>query len=602
MIAASLAVIAIILSLLHTHQSTLQQEKIRVFGVAITRALSGVEYAQLVPEAGHKSLVDTLTSVQGSENFAYGVVVNLEGQHLFETASAGTLIPDTRMPTEPAGWIGEHFLNSPGDNRQIREFFAPAMRGGELAGFVRVGYYNESAYGWGKEISYFALMALPIFLLTAASYFMIRREIRPLAQLSEKMEQATHAYGISTMPAAHGQDLGDFIQRFDQFIQLVQSRVQQADTESVSTQTSARLLGYKQEKAESALNAIPEAVLVIDDTCIPTFVNSKVEAVLGVASDEIIGHAPQTWCKNEEVLAFLIRFNQSTTSTRTASLEYTPDTNPDRRFSVSAFPLFSPRDKSVLFGRLIIFHDISNEHLAKKAGSEFVAHVSHELKTPLNTLAAYSELLLDYTLLDDAQRVEAVNVIHDEAERMAGLINNLLNISKLETGTLKLDRKRVKIHDLLQDAIDRMNKNAFDKGITIELNMPPDLGSARLDKDLFRIAIDNLLSNAIKYSNPGSRVILSAQNPDNDLMTITVRDQGIGISAEDCEKVFLKYYRSNSSDVTSRSGHGLGLYLVKQIIEMHHGAVSVSSELGKGTEFCISFKAQPVLLEESRSL
>ena len=185
---------------------------------------------------------------------------------------------------------------------------------------------------------------------------------------------------------------------------------------------------------------------------------------------------------------------------------------------------------------------------------------------------------------------------------MAGLINNLLNISKLETGTLKLERKRVKIHDLLQDAYDRINKSAFDKGVAIQLNIPPDLGSARLDKELFRIAIDNLLSNAVKYSNSGSQVTLSAQNPDTNQKMISVRDQGIGISPEDCEKVFLKYYRSSSNEVTSRSGHGLGLYLVKQIVEMHHGAVTVNSELGKGTEFRITFKAQPVQLEESDDL
>ncbi len=251
---------------------------------------------------------------------------------------------------------------------------------------------------------------------------------------------------------------------------------------------------------------------------------------------------------------------------------------------------------------LIVFRDISREFLAKHAGAEFVSHVSHELKTPLNTLGAYSELLLGYASLTEAERVDAVNVIHGEVERMTRLINNLLNISKAETGTLQLVRTRVKMHDLLQDVFDSMSSVALGKGIELELKIPPDLGSARLDKEMFRIAINNLISNAIKYSNPGGKVTLSARNLDDDQRQISVRDQGIGIAPDECEKVFLKYYRVGNSETASRSGHGLGLYLAKQIIELHHGSITVNSELGKGTEFIITFKAQPVQLEESKAL
>ncbi|TMG73808.1 MAG: cell wall metabolism sensor histidine kinase WalK, partial [Betaproteobacteria bacterium] len=235
--------------------------------------------------------------------------------------------------------------------------------------------------------------------------------------------------------------------------------------------------------------------------------------------------------------------------------------------------------------------------LARQAGAEFVAQVSHELKTPLTTIATFSELLLGYSKLSDQDRVEAVNTIHNEVERAADLINNLLNISKLETGTLPVERQRVKIQDLLQEIVDSMSKSARARQVQVELKIPPDLGSARLDKDLFRIAIDNLLNNAIKYSRPGGRVILNAEKLPENQMKISISDQGIGISPEDCERVFEKYYRSGSKEVTSRSGHGLGLYLAKRIVELHHGTISVHSELGKGTEFSIQFEAQPARLE-----
>ena len=123
--------------------------------------------------------------------------------------------------------------------------------------------------------------------------------------------------------------------------------------------------------------------------------------------------------------------------------------------------------------------------------------------------------------------------------------------------------------------------------------------SIALDKELFRIAIDNLLSNAIKYSDPGGKVTLTATPLSDHEMKISVRDQGIGMSPEDCNKVFDKYYRSSNPLVALRSGHGLGLYVARQIVELHHGKLSVASELGKGSEFTIQFSAQTARLQET---
>lgn len=601
MIVATLIVIALIGGLLYQYQLKLHLEKIRVSGVALSRALSGAEYSQLVAESGKNSLMSRLISVQANKDFAYGVVVDPDGKPLREELGAGVAIPRATMPSEPFAWFGEHTLLGPGDGRPIMEFFAPVMHDGALAGFVRVGYYQTPSGFLGNDVSNLALMALPVFLLTALSFLLIRRELRPLGQLSDKIEQAAKSYGPGTpMVAGHG-ELEDFVRRLDQFLQLVQSRVQQMDTATVSARTASHLLSYKQEKAEAALNAIPDGVLVIDDDCVATFSNIKAESALGISCKDIVGRPPQEWCDNPTVLAFLMRFKNTPPGMRQTTIEYIPEGHPDRRIVAAAFPLFSPRDHATLFGRLIVFRDVSQEFQVRQAGAEFVSHVSHELKTPLNTLSAYSELLLDYDTLEAGERVQAVNVIHGEVERMSRLINNLLNISKLETGTMQLNRKRVKVRELLQDCFDNAINNARGRNIEVQLSISPDLGSARLDKALFGIAIDNLLGNAIKYSDPGGQVTLSAELLDDDLMQITVRDQGIGISPEDCEKVFEKYYRAGTNETRARSGHGLGLYLAKTIVELHHGTIVVSSEVGRGSAFVVTLKAQAVQLEEMQN-
>jgi signal transduction histidine kinase len=453
-----------------------------------------------------------------------------------------------------------------------------------------------------NELPALALMALPVFLLTTLSYFLILREIRPLRQLGVKMGSMSRHYDMATPAAPEPRNHGEFIERFDRFIELVQSRVEHLNSQAVSSQTTAHLITYKQEKAESALNSLPDAVLVLDDSGLPTFVSPKLEPVLNRSREAIFGKLPQEWCDNRELLSFLLRHKNSQSSVLTSSLEFVPEVSPDRRMAITAFPLFSPRDRSIVFGTLFVFRDVTSERAARQAGAEFVAHAAHELKSPLHALMGYSEMLLDRATLTEAEQVNAVNVIHTEVGRMTGLINNLLNLANMESGVLKPNRKRVKLHDLMQDAFESTLNNSIGKEVELELAVPADLGSVRLDKDMFRVAIDNLLGNAIKYSNPGGKVTVSACTLDDGQIQIKVRDRGIGIAPEDCARIFEKHFRASNSETAARSGHGLGLYLAKQIIEMHHGTIGVASELGKGTEFVITFKAQPAQLEVSEAL
>lgn len=599
MIGASFAVVALIMWLVYAQQVRLHRDEVRVHGVALTRVLAGADFSQLVPQAGKPSLVATLASVQASDAFAYGVVVTPSGGKLFEVTSAGSIVPPATMPTDPASWFGEHSLVSPGDGRRIREFFGPVLKNGDLAGFVRAGYYEKPQILQTAEISYGALLALPVFLLTAMSYFLLRREIRPLAAIGAKIEQLGAAHG-QALEVGTNLELHHYIRRFERHVESVQSRIGNLEAQYREAQTANRLLSYKQEKTQAVLDAIPQAVLVVDDVCVPMFANPKVEPFLGISRTELIGKTPEIWCKDKVVLALLIRLRQQAGSSLHASnISYSPEGHPERKVAVAAIPLQTTRDPSTPFGTLVIFRDISGEHLAEQAGTDFVAQVSHELKTPLNTLLAYSELLLDYGALSESERVNAVNVIHDEVERAAVLINNLLNIAKLKTGTLPISRQRVKLAELLRDSAEKMSKNADTKGVTLELKIPSDLEPIALDKELFRVAIDNLLSNAIKYSDRGGKVTLAVTHQNDHEMQISVLDEGIGMSPEDCQKVFDKYYRSSNPLVASRSGHGLGLYVARQIVELHHGKLSVSSELGRGTEFVIQLSVQPARLQET---
>ena len=249
----------------------------------------------------------------------------------------------------------------------------------------------------------------------------------------------------------------------------------------------------------------------------------------------------------------------------------------------------------------MVVRDVTGRDDSKQRQGDFVSHIAHELKTPLNVLAMYSESLLIEGASNEAHRVEAVNVIHDEVERLSTLINNLLAINQYELGGVVAQRKHVRIHDLLDDAFKNLSQSRGDKPLTFESDIPRDIGSIFVDKDLLRIAINNLLTNAIKYSKPGGLVRLVASE-DESSVEIRVIDQGFGIAEEDKAQIFTKFYRSNNDDIRQQTGHGLGLSLARQIVLMHHGELSFSSELGEGSEFVIRLeKISSQILDDNQS-
>jgi two-component system sensor histidine kinase VicK len=314
---------------------------------------------------------------------------------------------------------------------------------------------------------------------------------------------------------------------------------------------------------------------------------AKAAALLGAQPEELAGKPVDEWCTRREVRTMLARFGDpANLSAYSAQVEYSLDDNPDRRTCVAAYPLFSPRDRSVLFGMLVLFRDVSEQYLARQAGMEFVAQVSHELKTPLTTIATFSELLLDYAKLSAEDRVEAVNGIHGEVGRAVGLITNLLNVFKLEAGTLPLERQRVKINDLLADAVQSMRRSSQGREVELELKIPPDLGSARLDKDLFRIAIDNLVGNAIKYGARGGWIGIEARRAGGEV-GITISDRGIGIAPADQQRIFEPFYRADDVVDAQMQGAGLGLSLVLRIVQAHGGRIAVKSAKDAGSQFTV---------------
>ena len=174
----------------------------------------------------------------------------------------------------------------------------------------------------------------------------------------------------------------------------------------------------------------------------------------------------------------------------------------------------------------------------------------------------------------------------------------MLSMAKIEMGSISVERQRTKLRDLLQDTFDTVMRSAECGELEFKLELPSDMSSINVDKELLRTAINNLLTNAIKYNRPGGVVALYAEESDEQIK-IAVRDTGIGIHLEDQAHIFDKFFRSENQTVRKMSGHGLGLSLTKQIVETHHGELKVESTPDEGSEFSIIFQKTPILLKEA---
>jgi len=238
-------------------------------------------------------------------------------------------------------------------------------------------------------------------------------------------------------------------------------------------------------------------------------------------------------------------------------------------------------------GAVVLLRDISVQRGMQQQHAEFVSAASHEMKTPLAGIKAYVELLADGDAEDEASREEFLGVINNQADRLQRLIENLLNIARIEAGVVKVSKQSRGVNEILHEAIGVVQPSADAKQITLVADLSPLYLGALVDRDMLLQAVINLLSNAVKYTPRGGKVTLRSRLADHEVH-IEVEDTGVGLSEEDCVKVFDKFYRVDK-DKNMAAGTGLGLPLARHIVEdVHSGKLTVRSKVGVGRTFAIA--------------
>ncbi len=251
-----------------------------------------------------------------------------------------------------------------------------------------------------------------------------------------------------------------------------------------------------------------------------------------------------------------------------------------RQIRIYATPL---KENEKIKGSVLVFHDITSLRNLENLRKDFVANVSHELKTPLTAIKGYTETLIGGALRDEKNANKFLKIIHEHTNRLTHLLTDLLDLSKIESGQYSLRYENFSLQSLINELISTFSQEIKSKEIIFKF-IPKNLDSIFADRTALRQILSNLLENAIKYSNQKSTIILQAES-NTQSIRFEIEDNGPGISPEHLPRIFERFYRTDASRSRELGGTGLGLSIVKHLVQLHGGEISVESKLDKGSKF-----------------
>ncbi len=236
---------------------------------------------------------------------------------------------------------------------------------------------------------------------------------------------------------------------------------------------------------------------------------------------------------------------------------------------------------------VIVIEDVTQQRMAAEARNDFLAKATHELRTPLTNILLYVETAMEDGADNPALRAQALNVINQEARRLEGMVGDVLSVSEIEAGALSLKTDDVRLEALFDQIETDFETQAAEKEINLLFNLPPKLEVIQGDRDKIVAILTNLVGNALKYTPAGGKVEVNV-NQEPDRLIVEVVDTGIGVSREDAEHIFERFYRAKDTRVEDITGSGLGLSLAREMARLHGGDITLQSEPDAGSTFTLT--------------
>ncbi|MCC7292043.1 MAG: PAS domain-containing protein [Phycisphaerales bacterium] len=423
------------------------------------------------------------------------------------------------------------------------------------------------------------------------AYRRLRRQMRGVSRIAMQLATTDGNVEDAVHTLRRVDEADALAQQWNGLVSLVESLSAEVKRSQASTELTKALSQVSGGALRQALNAVPDSIALLVDGGRIDYANAAARRLLGVADG---GESPPTLDElspegaGAKCVALLKEAQEESGQFETRAQVVETDDH-ETFLRVRVLPL---RGTDAGSSCVVMVSDVSQQVRADKAREEFVSQVTHELRTPLTNIRAYTETLASGMFDDPKIVTECYNVITKETRRLARLIDDMLNVSQMEVGAIQLSVDEVDLRALLTDAVRDVRGLAEEKQIDLRLTLPSKLEPIRADKDKLNVVLNNLLGNALKYTPSGGNVVIGAQITGDKAM-VTVKDNGIGISAKDQQRVFEKFARGDDPLVREQTGTGVGLYTAREIVRRHGGDIEVISAKGEGSTFVVRLPHEP---------
>ncbi len=453
-------------------------------------------------------------------------------------------------------------------------------REGETVGYIRLsmslGEVNgELSRMWGALV----LGLLLLFAIaTAVSYRLAQSVTRPLERMTTAAQRMSNMDETIRVPEDRRDEIGALARALNRM--------------SANLQEQLELVRRNGERLQDVLDHMPSGVVMIGADGRITLYSRQAERLLGRDSRGSVGRSYTDIKQHQDLVAF-IREGLETKSPLYREVNvYDPE---ERLLQASLIPLTHNGGDEP--GLLLVLEDVSAIRRLERMRSEFVANVSHELKTPVAAVKGFAETLLAGAMNDEETARSFLTIIHDESERLNRLIGDILELSQIESRRSPLQFSPIDCTAFLTRIRELIAPEAAKKRIELEWQSEEGL-YLEADEDRLGQIVINLLQNGINYTPEGGKVRLNAESyaaeDGEERVRIAVSDTGIGIPKKDLPRIFERFYRVDKARSRSSGGTGLGLSIVKHLVELHHGTIRVESEIGTGSQFVLEL---PLLQE-----
>jgi two-component system phosphate regulon sensor histidine kinase PhoR len=410
-----------------------------------------------------------------------------------------------------------------------------------------------------------------------------KERINTVAQYMEGMVRR----GVVGLVITDGQadSLGRLGQAVNRYLALVKDQVEQSHIEAKERQIQLKVLEAEKRHLEAVIHAIGDGVIVTGAFGDLLMANAAAESIFSFQFSGAARKPIDDAIADKSFLALVSEMRETGLFVPHKTVEWVQGTGESARtWCVALNTVVEGKKHDRLSGVVAILHDVTKEKEIARMKSDFVSNVSHELKAPLASIRAYVEMLIDGEAAGEAQSREFFQTIASETDRLNRLIDNILNLSRLESGLVPINKTDLAVTAILRDVCEVMTPQAAKKSIRLEADLAPVFFRVHGDRDMLYQAVLNVVSNAVKYTPEGGRVNISTYLADGSVI-VEVADSGHGIHPDELQRIFEKFYRSHATG-KAVAGTGLGLPLVKHVVEaIHGGRVTVESQVGKGSVF-----------------